>query len=118
MAIRQGYLDRIEITRPQTALGAMSQMAAGLTHRVSVSRLQSIARSIPKILILTGTEDNLVSPENSKWLAKWMQPENDGVEYVVWEGVGHAVPVQVPERFNEIIEKNVKAGRERSVTPR
>lgn len=77
---------RISLTRPQQLFGALSQMAAGLTHRVSSDRLAALSRSIPKILILTGDEDHLVASRNSYWLKKCM-PE---AEFIVWKDTGRS----------------------------
>lgn len=68
----QAYLRRIEASRPQTAMGHLSQMAAGLTHRVTAARLATIARAVPALTIVTGDEDHLVDPRNSEWMAKQM----------------------------------------------
>jgi hypothetical protein len=53
-------------------MGHFSQMGAGITHRVSASRLAQIAKTIPKVTILTGDQDHLVDPRNSEWMAKCM----------------------------------------------
>jgi len=103
----QSVLDRLEVTRPQTLVGAISQMSAGLTHHVNADRISAIARSIPRILILTGDWDNLVDPRNSKWMRDCMMDASNGVEYLVWEGVGHAIPLQEPDRFNEVLDRTI-----------
>jgi hypothetical protein len=53
-------------------MGHLSQMAAGLTHRVTAARLATIARTVPALTIVTGDEDHLVDPRNSEWMAKQM----------------------------------------------
>ncbi|KAF8589993.1 alpha/beta-hydrolase [Ramaria rubella] len=100
---------RAEITRPQTLGGSLSQMSAATTHRVTADRHRLIASSIPKILILTGDDDNLVNPGNSTELANRM-PE---AELVCWEGTGHALHAQWPRRFNDLLERTFTEGRER-----
>lgn len=83
---------RLRFERRQTGLGALSQLAASATHKVSSDRLAALARSIPKVLILTGDQDHLVAPRNSVWLKKCM-PE---AEFVEWKGTGRltlSVPV-------------------------
>jgi len=84
-------------------------MSAATTHRVSAARLRSIASSIPKVLIVTGDEDNLINPANSRDL-KASMPE---AELVSWEKTGHALHVQWPKRFNELLERTFREGRER-----
>lgn len=109
LVIEQNYKKRVAITRTQQQMGAMSQMYAGLTHNVSPEKLRRISSSIPKVLILTGDDDNLVRPECSKYLKENM-PE---AEYVIWEGTGHAIQLQHPDRFSKIIERIVQEGRQK-----
>lgn len=103
------YRKRIAVTTPQKALGALSQMVAAVTHHVPANRLHSISASVPKTLIITGDEDNLVDPKNSRFLKKHM-PE---AELIEWHGVGHGISVQEKERFNEVLERVFREGRER-----
>jgi len=105
------FLQRIEVTRPQSLTGALSQMASGLTHSVNSERLRKISSSVPKVLILTGDQDNLVSPANSRHL-KANMPE---AELVEWNGTGHPIHLQWPERFNELLERVFAEGRARAV---
>lgn len=106
--VAQIYLHRIEITRPQTLIGSFSQMSAGLTHHVTPARLSQIS-SIPKVAIVTGDQDNLVAPSNSAYLKEHMKE----AEYVVFENTGHSVQAQRKERFNELLERVFREGRER-----
>ena len=106
--VHQDYRKRIETARPQKFLGAISQMAAGLTHNVAPARLSSIAKSVPKVLILTGDKDHLVNPSNSHYLKQHM-PE---AELVEWEGTGHAIHLQRKTRFNALLERVFKEGKE------
>lgn len=69
----QEYSRRYALTRPQTLVGNLSQSIAALTHHVSPARLQLIDDNVPKITILTGDDDNLVSPANSLFLAESMR---------------------------------------------
>ena len=87
-------------------MGTFSQMSAALTHNVSPERLRSISRSIPKILIVTGDQDHLVDPKNSKYLKENM-PE---AELVVFEKTGHAIHLQWPKRYCELLERVMKEG--------
>ncbi|KZT03511.1 alpha/beta-hydrolase [Laetiporus sulphureus 93-53] len=103
------YRRRFEVTRPQNPIGALSQMVAGLTHSVSPERLSKISASVPKVLIVTGDDDHLVDPSNSRYMKEHM-PE---AELVEWEGVGHALQVQCKDRFNQLLERIIREGRER-----
>ena len=90
-------------------MGTISQMAAALTHHVSPERLHHISRSIPKVLILTGDEDNLVRPTNSIHL-KTNMPE---AELVQWKHTGHAIHAQHLKRFNALLERVFEEGNQR-----
>jgi len=104
----QKFLRRIEITRPQTLVGALSQMCAGLTHYVSPARLATISSGIPKVTIVTGDMDNLVAPSNSAYMKKYMME----AEYLVFEGNGHAINTQAKTRYNALLERVFAEGRE------
>ena len=108
--VLQGYRSRIAVTRPQTPLGSVSQMAAAMTHRVSPDRLRQISSIIPKVLIVTGTTDNLVDPANSHFLKEHM-PE---AELIVKEGAGHGITMQYRDWLNELLEKTFNDSRERA----
>ena len=86
-------------------------MAAGSTHYVAPSRLRNLSATIPKVLILTGDQDNLINPRHSVNLKKHI-PE---AEYVVFEGTGHVVHAQRKKRFNALLERIVSEARERVI---
>ena len=90
-------------------MGVFSQMYAGLTHHVSAESLRKISSSIPKVLIVTGDDDNLVNPSKSEYIKSCM-PE---AEFVLWAETGHALHMQWTDRFNGLIERVVRDGRER-----
>ena len=90
-------------------MGTLSQMCAGLTHYVSPERLHKISQSIPKVVIVTGDEDHLVHPNNSKYLKDNM-PE---AEYVEFSNTGHAIHLQWPKRYSELIERTIQEGKKR-----
>jgi len=97
-------------TRVQQPLGALSQMCAGLTHRVSPAKLRTIDARVPFIALATGDEDHLVRPANTAVLAKYMPK----AEVVRWEETGHAVQLQRVKEFNELVERAVEEGRKRA----
>jgi pimeloyl-ACP methyl ester carboxylesterase len=105
------YLHRIEITRPQALVGALSQMSAAITHHVTPARLSQISSSIPKIAIVTGDQDNLVTPSNSAYLKKQMKE----AEYIVFENTGHGIHAQRKEQFNALLERVIRESRDRSI---
>ncbi|CAE6450684.1 unnamed protein product [Rhizoctonia solani] len=102
------YMNRILVTVPQTLMGTLSQMAAGLSHRVTPDRLRQIANDIPHIVLVTGDEDNLVPPQCSEWIKQCMGPK---VRLEKWEHTGHALQIQRPDRFNALVEKVIEESR-------
>ncbi|KAJ7236736.1 Alpha/Beta hydrolase protein [Mycena haematopus] len=101
------YRQRILTTAPQHLIGALSQMWAALTHHVTPERLRGISEAIPKVLIVTGDQDNLVSPANSLYIKKCM-PD---AEFEQWENTGHGIHSQRPKKFNQMLERVFKEGR-------
>ncbi|KAJ7582565.1 Alpha/Beta hydrolase protein [Mycena floridula] len=101
----ESYLRRIQITRPQSLFGALSQMAAALTHHVTPERLQTISATIPKVLIVTGDDDLLVDPSNSRLLKQHMKE----AQFVEWKNCGHAIHFQERDRFNALLDQFFKA---------
>ncbi|KAG6878443.1 hypothetical protein C0992_008162 [Termitomyces sp. T32_za158] len=97
----EGFIRRVTITQPQRLIGHISQMAAGLTHHCSPERLRAISRSISKVVIVTGDDDNLVLPAHSAELKACM-PE---AEYIQWAETGHAIHIQRKKQFNELLER-------------
>ena len=98
------------MTRPQRLLGAVSQMAAAMTHHVSPDKLQQISSSIPKVLILVGSVDNLIHTANSHFMKEHMKE----AELVVREGGGHGLTMQYKDWVNELLERTFKEGRDKA----
>ncbi|RDB15640.1 putative aminoacrylate hydrolase RutD [Hypsizygus marmoreus] len=105
---KEMFLRRVDVTPPQALLGVFSQMAAGLTHHCKPDRLRRISGSIPKVLIVTGDEDNLVRPEHS-FEIKAAMPE---AELIQWECTGHGIHYQRVKQFNALLEKTFREGKE------
>jgi pimeloyl-ACP methyl ester carboxylesterase len=84
-------------------------MWAALTHRVQPSRLAQVSKTIPKVVILTGEQDLLVSSSNSAYLKEHM-PE---AEYIVWKDSGHVVNSQYVGRYNSLLERVFLEGQAR-----
>jgi len=90
---------------PQTIQGSMGQtMAAGL-HYVSSKRLATIRDSGMPVLVMTGTDDKMVSPEGSYHLQREL-----GSHMVVFEGMGHGIAMEFPETFCRLIDELVHHG--------
>jgi pimeloyl-ACP methyl ester carboxylesterase len=73
-----------------------------LTHKVEDDRLKKIKENNIKTLIMTGTDDCLVDPKNSKHLAENLE----GI-LEIFEGSGHVIGSEKPSKFNQRIEQFV-----------
>ncbi|KAJ3402309.1 hypothetical protein CcCBS67573_g02774 [Chytriomyces confervae] len=102
---------RAVATPLQTPGGAIGQLLAVISHRVGPARLQGIVDSQIPVLVCTGTWDNLVNPQNSKYLAKMLQPR----VYRVFEGAGHALTTEFSLEYNAMLKsfiEDVENGRD------
>jgi pimeloyl-ACP methyl ester carboxylesterase len=98
----------MKIAKPQKLMGAIGQLAAALTHRMTPDRLAKVSASVPKVLILSAAEDTLIPYTEGENLKRHM-PE---AEYQCWEKTGHCVSAQHKERFNQLLEKVFEQGKE------
>ncbi|KAL7311799.1 hypothetical protein PS15m_009518 [Mucor circinelloides] len=94
-------LARIDRSRPQTLGGNLGQMAACLRHYVSDERLLKIRQSGIPVIVVTGTWDNLVNPQNSFHLSKVLDCPLEQ-----FEGSGHGLPGEQPARYNKLIDQH------------
>ncbi|HEX5266710.1 MAG TPA: alpha/beta hydrolase [Acidimicrobiales bacterium] len=84
---------------PASAESGAAQASTFLTHDVTgeLSRLH-----VPT-LVVCGTEDRVMPPPNSRYLAGNIA----GAELVEIEGAGHALDLEVPERLRDEIARHV-----------
>ncbi|UZJ54100.1 hypothetical protein CBS101457_003420 [Exobasidium rhododendri] len=106
--MKEMFAFRYSFSRRQTVYGALAQLRAVFTHQVKPADLKQIDEAIPKTIIITGDEDNLVNPGNSKHLAKHMPR----AELQVLVGSGHAPTAQLPRVVNALLDRTIKEGRE------
>ncbi|KAJ3192465.1 hypothetical protein HK101_006526 [Irineochytrium annulatum] len=89
----------------QNPEGRANQQSACMTHWMSAQRLKEIRDARFPVLVMTGTEDNvLIQPSSSEYLKDALH-----ARYVVFEGAGHAIRLQYPERHNAILEEHVRS---------
>lgn len=88
-------------SRLQTLRGNIGQTAACLRHSFSDARLAKIKASGLPVMVVTGTWDNLVRPTYSYHLKKQLEPR-----FELFEGSGHAIPEEQPERYNRILDEH------------
>lgn len=104
MAI-SGFIRNARRSKRQTLHGNIAQTAACLRHHVSDDRLVRIKSTGLPILIVTGTFDNLVRPEYSHHMNKVFK----NARFEVFEGSGHAIPDEQPERYNNLLIEHFSA---------
>lgn len=76
-------------------------MAATFTHYVSASRFDILKQHKIPSLVLTGTPDYMVRCSNTRIIAKLL-----GVQPTYWEGYGHHLPGECPEKLNALLQKH------------
>lgn len=107
LSIRQDFMTRVEVGKPQTFAGRVGQLAAVLTHRVAPEQLAKIAQSIPKISIIHGDQDFLIDHHHATELHENLK----GSEYQLVVGGGHALPHQIYDEYNAFVVRSIKEGR-------
>ncbi|KAJ3128745.1 hypothetical protein HK100_009016 [Physocladia obscura] len=94
---------RFEKTGFQNKAGRASQQSAVITHSVSPKRLALIKHSQMPVLVITGTQDNvIIQPTSSRYLARHL-----GGRMEIFEGAGHAIRLQFPERHNALLKAHI-----------
>ncbi|KAG0066596.1 hypothetical protein BGZ89_007112 [Linnemannia elongata] len=80
----------------------IAQVWAALTHHVSPQRLAQIRASQIPVLIVTGTDDQLVRHSASKYMQ-----EHLGCRMSVFEGSGHIIPSEQTAAYCGLVEELV-----------
>ncbi|KAK9709658.1 hypothetical protein K7432_008894 [Basidiobolus ranarum] len=92
--------DAAGVVPPPKSAGVRGQLSAVVRHYVSKDRLHQIRDLGFPIAVVTGTDDNLVKPSNSYYLARELKAHLE-----VYENSGHAIPAEQEDRYNEFILK-------------
>ena len=100
------FIKHVRQSRLQPLHGNLGQTAACLMHCFSDERLLKIKKSGLPVLVVTGTWDNLVRVESSYHLQKVLDPR-----FELFEGSGHAIPEEQPERYNALLEDHFSKAR-------
>ncbi|KAI7906189.1 Alpha/Beta hydrolase protein [Cokeromyces recurvatus] len=107
-----GFIGHILRSRRQTLHGNIGQTAACLRHYVSDKRLNYIKSTGLSIMIVTGTFDNLVRPEYSYHMKKILED----ARFELFEGSGHAIPEEQPERYNHLLIDHFKLSSNKNIS--
>ncbi|KAI7847463.1 Alpha/Beta hydrolase protein [Circinella umbellata] len=93
------FMNHVSRSKLQPIHGNIGQTAACLRHCVSDERLLELKKTGLPVLVVTGTWDNLVRPQYSYHLKKILD-----ARFELFEGSGHAIPEEQPDRYNAIID--------------
>lgn len=96
-------LKTIANTPPQTFWGFMGHSRIVFSHKVTHQRLEKIKQSNIPVIVVTGTDDQLVDPSNSHMLKDFLN-----CEFVEFTGAGHAIHSECADRFNLLIANHLK----------
>ncbi|KAI8848783.1 Alpha/Beta hydrolase protein [Chytridium lagenaria] len=97
-------VDRFSVVGLQDPQGRANQQVACMTHWMSTKRLTEIRDARFPVLVMTGTDDNvLIQPSSSIYLASIL-----GGRLEVFEGGGHALRLQYPIRHNALLHNHLK----------
>ncbi|KAJ3290473.1 hypothetical protein HDU79_003182 [Rhizoclosmatium sp. JEL0117] len=88
----------------QSVDAANAQFSAALKHYVSKERLKGIVDKKVPVLVVTGTNDQLVNPSNSIYLAKALEAK----VYRKFEGAGHLVNVECSQEYNATLKSFIE----------
>jgi pimeloyl-ACP methyl ester carboxylesterase len=104
--VTQAYVKRVNSEPPARLSGFLGQVSAITTHNFPDEKLHKLRDSGIPILVASGTNDYLVDHRNSIYLSEALKP----VEFILWEGAGHGVPMEKFQEFNAAIYRNLQRG--------
>ncbi|KAI1371878.1 alpha/beta-hydrolase [Hypoxylon crocopeplum] len=91
-----------------TKKGFLLQLVAAGWHHKSPDQLKELGDKVgrERILVLHGTDDNMISTTHGKKLIEYLQPGNG----LIVEGLGHAPINERTQWFNEVLEAQCLLG--------
>lgn len=92
-------VDEMVVAAPASAESGAAQASTFLTHDVTAE----LAQLHVPTLVICGTEDRVMRPPNSRYLAEHVP----GAELVEIQGAGHALDLEVPQRLRDEIARHV-----------
>ena len=93
-----------------TRTGFLCQIVAAFNHAKSAAQVKEMADKVgrERILVLHGTEDNLVTLPHAHVLLRELGGEERGVGKHIFEGKGHGLPMEERGRLREVIAEFVE----------
>lgn len=85
-------------------LGYLMQAFAATMHEVKPDRMKKIAEGVPRILVLHGDLDEMISVKHAHEILEGLGGESEKVKYKEFKGAAHQVQWERLEEFNKILE--------------
>jgi pimeloyl-ACP methyl ester carboxylesterase len=98
------FKERIIETPVQPRSGVIGQLSAVVRHHIGRDRLINIRDTGIPILVCTGTDDKLIRPSNSYYIADVLQARLE-----VFQDCGHVLSLQEPERYNNLLLEHFRS---------
>lgn len=96
--------------------GYLLQGLAASWHYMSEERLKKVGKTVESIMVLTGTEDNMIEHFHSDILVDGLESAGRKVELKKFQDAGHALHWELGN-YNTIIEQFVLAAQEKTGKP-
>jgi hypothetical protein len=87
--------------------GFLLQGLACSWHYVGEDRLKAIGSNVQQVLVCTGTNDQMIEYTHSEVLVAGISTGGADVKKRFFEGVGHAIHVEMLEEYNRMVEEFV-----------
>lgn len=110
--IRHVLVEQVSRAPLQPIVGAFGQLMAATTHRVHKRRLEKIGRRIsqstsgvcPRVLVMAGTNDKIISCHHALYLAETLQGQLQ-----MFVGAGHGLNFERPDGFNAVLRFHIES---------
>ncbi|MCJ1457349.1 hypothetical protein MMC28_007717 [Mycoblastus sanguinarius] len=93
-----------------TRRGFICQALAAGWHKKSAEQIREIGDRVgrERIMVMHGTEDNLISVPHGEVLARELGGEGGGISKMIFEGRGHYLPLEERREFKRLIGRMVQ----------
>ncbi|KAI5816730.1 Alpha/Beta hydrolase protein [Pyronema omphalodes] len=98
---------RLNDLKPPVIQGFLLQGLAATWHYVGPERLKIIGEKVDRIMVCTGTADEMIEWGHSTRLVEGLRKGGNEVHYREWLGVGHVLSWEVEAEYNKMVEEFV-----------
>lgn len=90
---------------PPVFMGYLLQAIAATLHNVRPNRLKQIAEKVPRILVVHGDKDEMISVKHGHDLIAGLGGESEKVKSKIFQDVGHSIHYERRDEFNKLLEE-------------